>query len=191
MCSRTDSSPYFSSFLFVARRHYRYTTQDADHQEFCRALTAFVGPVPGRVSPYFLEEQRDGSTADEEDAEAVQDVEGRTDLQGALALQSAVRIPSTSDLSAILCSHSLDPDYCHDCADFGGGPTKDPHVVFVRPPGTPRHPLGSLNGILPTGTQGEELLYGDVVTPSGRIRGYLINNDEEDKENNQDAVSIS
>ena len=39
-------------------------------------ITAFVGPISGRVSPYFLEEQRDRSTADEEDAEVVQDVEG-------------------------------------------------------------------------------------------------------------------
>ena len=52
------------------------STEDAGHQEFCRALTAFVGPIPGRVSPDFLEEQRDRSTADEEDAEVVQDVEG-------------------------------------------------------------------------------------------------------------------
>ena len=119
------------------------------------------------------------------------DVEGRTDPQGTLALQSAVHIPSTSDLSAVLCSHSLDPEYCHDCAEVGRSSAENPHVVFVRPPGTPRHPLGSLDGVLPTGTQGEELLYGDVVTPSGRIRGYLVNDNDEDKENNQDAVSIS
>src|ERR1700727_2117218 len=85
------------------------TYNDAGHQEFCRALTAFVGPVPGRVSRDFLEEQRDGSTEDEKDAEDVSDMEGRADPQGALAPPPAVRIPSTSDLSAIVCSHSLDP----------------------------------------------------------------------------------
>ena len=114
-------------------------------------------------------------------------MEGRTNLQGVLAPQSAVRIPSTSDLSAVLCSHSLDPDYCEDCADFGRHPEKNPHVVFVRPPGTPRHPVGSLDGVSPTCTQGEEPLYGDAVTPSGRIRGYLIN-DDNDKENYEDAA---
>src|SRR6202046_1418819 len=73
------------------------STQDAGHQEFCRALTAFVGPVPERVSPDFIDEQRDGSTADEEDAKDVSNVEGRADLPGALAPHTAVRIPSTSD----------------------------------------------------------------------------------------------
>ena len=118
------------------------------------------------------------------------DLEGRTDLQGALAPQSVVCIPSTSDLSAVLCSHSLDPDYCHKCADFGGRPAKDPHAVFVQPLGTPRHPLGSLDGVSPTCTQREKPLYGDVVTPSGRIRGYLID-DEDDKENYENAAQVS
>ena len=166
------------------------SAQDAGHQEFCRALTAFVGPVPGRVSPDFLDEQRDGGTADEKDAEDVQDVEGRTDPQGALAPHSAVRIPSTSDLSAIVCSHSLEPDYCHDCANARWRTVEDSHAIFVRPPGTPRHPLGSLDGVSPTCTQGEEPLYGDAVTPSGCIRGYLIN-DDDDKENHKDAAQVS
>ena len=39
--------------------------------------------------------------------------------------------------------------------------------------------------------QGEKPLYGDVVTPSGHICGYLINDDDEEKENNQDAASLS
>ena len=143
------------------------TYEDASHQEFCRALTAFVGPVPGRVSPDFLEEQRDGSTEDEEDAEDVQDVEGRTDLQGVLALQSVVRIPSTSDISAIRCSHSCDPDYCHNCADARWHTTEDSHAIFVRPPGTPQHPMGSLDGVSPTCTQGEEPLYWGRCYPIG------------------------
>ena len=147
--------------------------------------------IPGRVSPDFLEEQRDGVTEDEEDAEVVPLLEGRPNRQGTPAPQPMVRIPSTSDLSVVLCSHSRDPDYCHDCADFGRRPTKDSHVVFVRPPGTPRHPLGSLDGVSPTGTQGEKPLHGDAVTPSGRIRGYLINNKEEEKENYQDASRVS
>ena len=113
------------------------TYNDAGHQEFCRALTAFVGLVPGRVSPDFIDEQRDGSPADEEDAEDVPNVEGRADLQGALAPHIAVRIPSTSDISALLCSHSSDPDYCHDCADARWRTTEDSHAIFVRPPGTP------------------------------------------------------
>ena len=171
------------------------STQEADHKEFCRALTTFVGPIPGRVSPDFLDEQRDGSTEDEENAEVVQDVKDRADRQGASAPQLAVRIPSTSDLSAILCSHSQDPTYCEDCAIFGGSTTKGPNPVFVWPPGTPRHPLGSLDGVSPTCTQGEKPVGGDVVSPSGRIRGYLVDetDDEENanKENNQDATRVS
>ena len=33
------------------------TYDNASHQEFCRALTSFMGPVPGRVSPDFIDEQ--------------------------------------------------------------------------------------------------------------------------------------
>ena len=56
-----------------------HTTNDSEamrHQEFCQALTAFMGPVPGRVSPDFLDEQRDRTTEHEEDAEVVPLVEG-------------------------------------------------------------------------------------------------------------------
>src|ERR1700727_1109002 len=115
---------------------------------------------------------------------------GRTHFSGALAPPIAVRIPSTSDISAIACSHSRDPEYCHDCADARWRSTEDSHAIFVRPPGTPRHPMGSLNGVSPTCTQGEEPLYGDAVTPSGRIRGYLVD-EESDKENYEDAARVS
>ena len=89
--------------------------QDSRHQEFCQALTAFVGPVPGRVSPDFLEEQRDGATEDEEDAEVVPLMEGRPNRQGTPAPQPPVRIPSTSDISDILCCHNSEYNYCHRC----------------------------------------------------------------------------
>ena len=41
--------------------------------------------------------------------------------------------------------------------------------------------------------QGEELVGGDVVTPSGRIRGYLVTSDDEEanKENDEDAMQVS
>ena len=36
------------------------TTTDDDHRAFSAALTSFIGPICGRVSPYFLEDQVDG-----------------------------------------------------------------------------------------------------------------------------------
>ena len=75
-----------------------YTTnvpKTSGHQEFCRALTSFLGPVPGHVSPEFLEEQRDRSTEDEEDADVVLLVEGRPNRQGTPVPQPPVHIPST------------------------------------------------------------------------------------------------
>ena len=167
-----------------------YTTdvpQNSGHQEFCQALTAFLGPVPGRVSPEFLEEQRDGSTEDEEDADVVLLVEGRPNRQGTPAPQLLVHIPSTSDISDVLCCHATEYNYCHR-THADRVPKEGPNPVFVRPPGTPRHPLGSLDGVSPTCTQGEKPVHGDVVDPAGHIRRYDVNSD---KENSQNATQVS
>src|SRR3984957_696685 len=72
-----SSSPSHTTENVILASNLADTYNDAGHQEFCRALTAFVGPVPGRVSPDFVDEQRDGSTADEKDAKDVSDMEGR------------------------------------------------------------------------------------------------------------------
>ena len=87
--------------------------QNSGHHEFCQALTTFLGPVPGCISPNFLEEQRDGAPEDEEDAEVIPLVEGQPNRQGTPAPQPPVRIPSTSDISEVLCCHNSEYDYCH------------------------------------------------------------------------------
>ena len=110
--------------------------QDSGHQAFCQALTSFLGPVPGRVSPDFLEEQRDRAPEDEEDAEVIPLVEGRPNRQGTPALRPPVRIPSTSDLSDVLCCHDTEYAYCHRTHAAGMSETGT-NPVFVRPPGTP------------------------------------------------------
>ena len=134
-----------------------------------------MGPIPGRVSPDFLEEQRDGATEDEEDAEVVPLLEGRPNRQGMPVLQPPVHIPSTSDISDVLCCHDTEYDYCHQ-THADGVPETGPNPVFVRPLGTPRHPLGSLEGVLPTCMQGEKLLHGYDV--------------DSEKENNEDASQV-
>ena len=93
-----------------------YTTdipETSGHHKFCQALTTFLGPVPGHVSPDFLKEQRDGATEDEKDAEVVLLVEGRPNRQGTPVPQPLVHIPSTSDISDVLCCHQSEYDYCH------------------------------------------------------------------------------
>ena len=47
------------------------STRDQEHQNFCQALTSFLGLVPGKVSPNFIDKQQDRSTEDEGDAEAI------------------------------------------------------------------------------------------------------------------------
>ena len=61
--------------------------------------------------------------------------------------------------------------------------------IFVRPPGTPRHPLGSLMGVLPTCTQGEKLVSGNTVDTVDEVSvsGYNINLE---KENYEDAAPV-
>ena len=137
-----------------------------------------MGPIPGRVSPDFLKEQRDGVTEDEEDAEVVPLMEGRPNRQGMPAPRPLVRIPSTSDISDVLCCHQSEYNYCHQTHIEGESET-GPDPVFVLPPGTPRHPLGSLKGVSPTCTQGEKPLHGDAVDDAGHFRGYDVDSEKE------------
>ena len=67
-------------------------------------------------------------------------------------------------------------------------PKESPDPVFMRPPGTPRHPLGSLEGVSPTCTQGEKLVHGDPVDATGYLRRYNV---DSDKENDEDASQVS
>ena len=114
-------------------------------------------------------------------------MEGRSNCQGIETSNHPVHIPSTSDISNVLCSHNTEYNYCHR-SHSGGMSEENTNPLFVRPLGTPRHPLGSLNGVSPTCTQGEKLVYRDVVDPAGHISGYNV---DLDKENNEDAAPVS
>ena len=67
-------------------------------------------------------------------------------------------------------------------------PEVNPDPIFVRPPSTPRHPLGSLDGVSSTCMQGEKPVHGDVIDTMGYLCRYNVNSD---KENDKDATQVS
>ena len=102
--------------------------QPAKHAMFKDALTSFLSPECGWVSPDFLEYQdvRDEQRV-EEDGEAV---EVQADNAGATPPSIPVCIPLVNDISDVVCTHNRVAKYCHN-EDHDQTPIFTQHTLGV------------------------------------------------------------
>ena len=134
-----------------------------------------IKPKCGRVSPNFIEYQDKGITGQPRMEEDGERVEEGTDLAGQMPAHALVRIPFTSDITDVLCTHNNTKEYCHYC--------NNDIPLFIPPPAFAQTILGVLHASQAASEVG-----------TGPLTGYHLSTRSEegdsDKENYQDATEV-
>ena len=153
---------------------------DTQDYPISHIFSQLIEPEHGQVSPKFIEYQDEGAAGESRMKEDGQGVEEGTDLAGQMPVHAPVHIPSTSNISDVLCAHNHNQtkDYCHNCNN------DDITPVFILPPAFTRTILGVIHASQAASAAG-----------AGPLTGYdLSTSAEEDKdsnkENHQDAMTV-
>ena len=151
---------------------------DTQDYPISHIFSQLIEPERGWVSLKFIEYQDEGATGQSGVEKDGQGMKEGTNLAGQMPVCAPVCIPSTSDITDVLCTHNNTKDYCHDCND-------DVPLVFIPPPTFAQTILGVLNASQAASEAGIRPLTGYHLSTSSDKEG------DSDKENHQDAAKVS